>query len=76
MSGALGLMDPLGINRPDNNLNHMANLKYHGDQRKNIEIRRVSRTMMKAPDLAFGENAKKEMEDLVEAASFFDFMEL
>jgi len=54
----------------------MGNLKYHGDQRKNIEIRRVSRTMMKAPDLAFGENAKKEMKDLVEAASFFDFMEL
>ena len=55
---------------------NMGQLKYQGDQRKNIEIRRVSRTMMKAPDMAFGEDAKKEMKDLVEAASFFDFMEV
>lgn len=54
----------------------MGNVKYQGDQRKNIEVRRVSRTMMKAPDMAFGENAKKEMRDLVEAASFFDYMEV
>jgi hypothetical protein len=54
----------------------MGNLKYHGDHRKNIEVRRVSRTLMKAPDLVFGENAKQEMKDLQEAAAFFDFMEL
>lgn len=54
----------------------MSSLKYHGDQRKNLEIRRVSRTLMKAPDLAFGENAKQEMKDLAEAASFFDFIEV
>ena len=54
----------------------MGNLKYHGDAEKNIEIRRVSRTMMKAPDLVFGEEAKREMKDLVEAASFFDFIEV
>ena len=54
----------------------MGSLKYHGDHEKNIEIRRVSRTLMKAPDLVFGDDAKKEMKDLVEAASFFDFMEM
>jgi hypothetical protein len=54
----------------------MGNLKYQGDRKKNIEIRRVSRTMIKAPDMVFGSEAKKEMRDLVEAALFFDFMEI
>ena len=54
----------------------MGSLKYHGDREKNIEIRRVSRTLMKAPDLVFGDDAKKEMRDLAEASSFFDFMEV
>ena len=54
----------------------MGSLKYHGDHEKNLEIRRVSRTLMKAPDLVFGSDAKKEMKDLAEASSFFDFMEV
>lgn len=54
----------------------MGSLKYHGDHEKNLEIRRVSRTLMKAPDLVFGSNAKKEMKDLAEASSFFDFMDV
>lgn len=54
----------------------MGNLRFHGDRTKNIQIRRVSRTLLKAPDMVFGENAKKEMKDLVEAANFFDHMEV
>lgn len=49
-------------------------LKYYGNREDNIEVKRVSRTMMKAPEVVFGADAKKEMEDLQEAAAFFDDM--
>lgn len=51
-------------------------LKLYKNSRDNIEIKRVSKTMMKAPEIAFGEEAKQEMKDLQEAASYFDFMEV
>ena len=41
----------------------------------NLEIRRTSRTLLKAPDVVFGEAAKREMRDIREAAEFFDFIE-
>jgi hypothetical protein len=49
-------------------------LKYYGNREDNIEVKRVSRTMMKAPEVVFGVDAKKEMKDLQEAAAFFDDM--
>ena len=51
-------------------------LKLYKNSRDNIEVKRVSRTMMKAPEIAFGEEAKKEMKDLVEAAAYFDFIDV
>lgn len=47
-------------------------LKLYKNTRDNLEIKRASRTMMKAPEIVFGEEAKKEMRDLQEAAEFFD----
>lgn len=51
-------------------------LKYYGNRDDNIEVKRVSRTMMKAPEIVFGEAHRREMRDLQEAAAFFDFMDV
>ena len=51
-------------------------LRLYKNSKDNLEIKRVSRTMMRAPEVIFGDDAKREMKDLQEAAEFFDYMEV